>query len=71
MKNITLMVVETNRYYHQFLDNSDDGPSSQHEGTEAEMFTFLALTPHAGEKVCHQNCLKTGGSSDSSPQPAK
>jgi hypothetical protein len=23
---VTLLVVETNRYYHQFLDSSDDGP---------------------------------------------
>jgi hypothetical protein len=36
--------VETNRYYHQFSDSFDDGPSPQREVTEAEMFTFLALT---------------------------
>jgi len=41
---ITLLVVETNRYYHQFLENSDDGPSPEHEVTETEMFAFLALT---------------------------
>jgi len=44
--------VETNRYYSQFLDNSDDGPSPQREVTEAEMFAFLALTVqmgHAGQ----------------------
>ena len=41
---ITLLVVETNHYYQQFLENSDDGPSSEREVTEAEMFAFLALT---------------------------
>jgi len=40
---ITLLVVETNRYYHQFLDNFEDRPP-QCEVTEAEMFAFLALT---------------------------
>jgi hypothetical protein len=41
---ITLLVAKTNRYYHQFLDNSDDGPSPQCEVREAEMFAYLALT---------------------------
>jgi len=41
---ITLLVVETNRYHDEFLQNSDDRPSSQREVTEAEMFSFLALT---------------------------
>jgi hypothetical protein len=41
---ITLLGVETNNYYHQFLGNFDDRPSPQCEVTEAEMFTFLALT---------------------------
>ena len=41
---ITLLVVETKRYYDQFLLNSDDGPSPQREVIEAEMFVFLALT---------------------------
>ena len=47
---ITLLVVEMNRYYHQFLENSDDGPSSEREVTEAEMFAFLALTLQMGHK---------------------
>jgi len=46
-----LLVVETNRYYHQFLDNFDDGHSSQREVTEAEMFSFLALTLRMGHTV--------------------
>ena len=44
MQFIALLVVETNRYYYQFLDNSDNGPSSHREVTRAEMFMFLALT---------------------------
>ena len=37
---ITLLVVETNRYHQQFLDNSDDRSSPQCEVTKAEMFAF-------------------------------
>jgi len=48
---VTLLVVETNRYYHQFLGNSDDGPSPIREVTEAEMFAFLALTLQMGHTV--------------------
>jgi len=40
---ITLLVVETNRYCHQFLENSDDGHSPEREVTEAEMFAFWGL----------------------------
>jgi len=47
---ITLLVVETNRYYHQFLDSFEDGLSPQREVTEAEMFAFLALTLQMGHK---------------------
>jgi len=48
---ITLLVVETNRYYRQFLENSDDGHSPEREVTEAEMFAFLALTLQMGHTV--------------------
>jgi len=41
---INLLVVETNHYYHHFLENSDDGHSPEREVTEAEKFAFLALT---------------------------
>ena len=44
---ITLLVVETNRYY----DRLDDGPSPEPDVTEAEMFVFLALTVHMGHGV--------------------
>ena len=41
---ITLLVVETNRYYNDNIDRLDDGPSPKPDVTEAEMFVFLALT---------------------------
>jgi len=46
-----LLVVETNHYYHQFLDKCEDGPSPQRDVTEAEMFAFLALTLQMGHTV--------------------
>jgi hypothetical protein len=48
---VILLVVETNRYYHQFLDNCEDGPSLQRDVTEPEMFAFLALTLQMGHTV--------------------
>jgi len=48
---VTLLVVQLNRYYHRFLDNFEDGPSPQHDATEAEMFSFLALTLQMGHTV--------------------
>jgi len=47
----TLLVVEMNRYYYHFLENSDDGHSPEREVTEAEMFAFLALTFQLGHTV--------------------
>ena len=51
MEIITLLVVETNHYYHQFLENSDNRPSHEREATEAEMFAFLSLTLQMGHTV--------------------
>jgi hypothetical protein len=48
---ITLLVVETNRYFHKFLDNSDDGTSPKRDMTEADMFAFLAMTSQMGHAV--------------------
>jgi len=48
---ITLLVVETNRFYHDYLDRIDDGPSPDPDVTEAEMFVFLALTVQMGHGV--------------------
>jgi hypothetical protein len=45
---ITLLVVETNRYYHDHLDRLDEGPSPQPDVTEAEMPVFLAVTIQNG-----------------------
>jgi hypothetical protein len=50
-ESITLLVVETSRYYHQFLENSDDGTSPQREVLEANMFVFLAVTLQMGHTV--------------------
>ena len=41
---ITLLVVETNRYYHDYIDRLDDGPSPEPDVTDADMFVFQALT---------------------------
>jgi len=43
---IALLVVETNRYCHDYIDGLDEGPSPEPHVTEAEMFLFLALTIH-------------------------
>ena len=48
---VTFLVVEMNRYYHQFLGNCEDGPSPQCDVTEAKMFAFLALTLQMGHTV--------------------
>jgi len=48
---ITLLVVEMNRYDHQFLENSDNGHSSERKVTEIEMFAFLALILQMGHTV--------------------
>ena len=41
---ITLLVEETNCYYHDYIDRHDDGPSPEPDVTKAEMFMFLALS---------------------------
>ena len=48
---ITLLVVETNRYYQDYIDGLDDGPSPEPYVTEAEMFVFLALAIQMGRGV--------------------
>jgi len=50
-ETITLLVVETNCYYHDYIDRLDDGPSPEPDITEAEMFVFLALTIQMGHGV--------------------
>ena len=38
---ITLLVVETNRYYHAHLDRFDEGPSPQPDVTRLKCLRFL------------------------------
>ena len=45
------LVVEINRYYYDYLDRLDDGPSPDPDVTEAEMFVFLALTIQMGHGI--------------------
>jgi len=48
---ITLLVVETNRYYQDYIDRLDDGPSPEPNITEAKTFVFLAMTIQMGHGV--------------------
>jgi len=48
---ISLLVVETNRYYQDYIDGLEDGPCPEPDVTEAEMFVFLALTIQMGHGV--------------------
>ena len=48
---ITLLVVETNCYYHDCVDSTDEQHHPQHDVTKAEMFVFLALTLQMGHTV--------------------
>jgi len=41
---ISLLVVEANHYYQDYIDRLDGGPIPEPDVTEAEMFLFLALT---------------------------
>ena len=40
---ITLLVVESNRYYHDYTDRLDDGPSPESDVSEAEMFCVCGI----------------------------
>jgi hypothetical protein len=48
---ITLLVVETNKYYHGHLDRLDEGPSPLPDVTEAEILVCLALTIQMGHCI--------------------
>jgi len=48
---ITLLVEETTRYYQDYIDRLDNGPSPEPDVTEAEMFVFLALTIQMGHGI--------------------
>jgi hypothetical protein len=47
----TLLEMEINCYYHDYIDRLDDGPSPEHDVTEAKMFVLLALTIQKGQGV--------------------
>jgi hypothetical protein len=51
---VTLLVVETDRYYHWCMDSLDGGPSPQPDVTEAKMFMFLAPTIQMGHYLRDQ-----------------
>jgi len=40
---ITLLAMETNRYYHSYLNRLEDGPLPLPDMTEAEMLVFLVI----------------------------
>ena len=48
---ITLLEMEINCYYHDYIDRLDNGPSPEHDVTEAKMFVLLALTLQKGPGV--------------------
>jgi len=43
--------VETNRYYQDYIDGLEHGPSPEREVTEAKMFVFLAFTIQMGHDI--------------------
>ena len=48
---ITLLVMETNRYYHGHLDRIDNIPLPLTDLNEAEMLVFLAITIQMGHCI--------------------
>ena len=51
MEIISLLVVETNRYYQEYLYLFDNRPSSQPNMTEGKCVAFLAVTLQMGPTV--------------------
>jgi hypothetical protein len=48
---IHLLVVETNRYYHLYIDSLDDGRSPRPDVTDSEMFLFLGIIIQMGHDI--------------------
>ena len=44
-------MVETNCYYHDYINRLDDGPFPEPDITDAKMFVFVALTMQMGHGV--------------------
>jgi hypothetical protein len=49
---VDLLVTETNRYYHQYLDRHDETPNPLPDITNPEMFLFLAISLQMGHNMC-------------------
>jgi hypothetical protein len=48
---IHLLVEETTRYYHQYLDSLEDGPSPLLDMTDSETFLFLGIIIQIGHDI--------------------
>jgi hypothetical protein len=48
---IRLLVEETNRYYHQYLDRLEIGPSPWPDVTDSEMFLFIGIIIQMGHDI--------------------
>ncbi len=48
---LQLIVTETNRYYHQYLNKVERRPNAEPDGSESEMWVFLALILQMGHDV--------------------
>jgi len=48
---ITLLVMETKRYYQDHLDRIDDGPLRLPDMTEVHMLVFLVITIQMGHCI--------------------
>jgi hypothetical protein len=48
---IDLLVTETNRCYHQYLDRQDKTPIPLPDITNSEIFLFLAITVQMGHDI--------------------
>jgi hypothetical protein len=49
--NYLLLMVDTHRYYHQYLDSLDDGWTPLPDVTLKEMYSFLALILQMGHDM--------------------
>jgi hypothetical protein len=48
---IHLLVEETNRYYHQYLDSLEDGPSPIPDVTDSKTFLFTGVIIQMGHDI--------------------
>jgi hypothetical protein len=50
-RNIHLLAEETNRYYHQYLDSLEDGPSPLLDMTDSKTFLSLGVINQIGHDI--------------------